>query len=265
MENSWNFIIWFLWEPCMHTWNDCRTRVYVVRTVSSLAMLELELAELDDDDWYTELLPLLSDSSMAKVPAEYLQQHRYLLHHLLQQHRYLHHHLLAHTNTWIAFATDIPQNNIGTYSTTYWHAHRHVDSIRYRYTSEQTCRRTDQHLGQKEDKSHRYDQQCEKNEVVWEWHSNRLIDDRWTSCVTTWRPCDKKRPAKQWRDELNKYWSDTIWQTTTQDRLTWRGHAQWWWNDTYDNSTFVPTPTMIIQPVESDVSEILFTHICNKM
>ena len=33
-------------------------------------MLELELAELDDDDWYTELLPLLSDSSIA----EYLQQ-----------------------------------------------------------------------------------------------------------------------------------------------------------------------------------------------
>jgi len=38
-------------------------------------MLELELAELDDDDWYTELLPLLSDSSMARSPAAYLQQH----------------------------------------------------------------------------------------------------------------------------------------------------------------------------------------------
>ena len=41
---------------------------------------------------------------------------------------------------------------------------------------------------------------------------------------------DKKRrqgrPAKRWRDDLDKYWSDTIWQRTAQDRLTWRRHAE---------------------------------------
>ena len=44
--------------------------------------------------------------------------------------------------------------------------------------------------------------------MKWSWagHVNRLKDDRWTSRVTNWRPCDKKirqgRPAK-----LDKYWS----------------------------------------------------------
>ena len=53
--------------------------------------------------------------------------------------------------------------------------------------------------------------------MKWSWagHINRLKDDRWTSRVTTWRPYDKKRrqgrPAKRWRDDLDKYWSDTIW------------------------------------------------------
>ena len=58
------------------------------------------------------------------------------------------------------------------------------------------------------------------------YHINRLKDDRWTSRVTTWRPYDKKirqgRPAKRWRDDLDKYWSDTIWQRTAQDRVIWR-------------------------------------------
>ena len=48
--------------------------------------------------------------------------------------------------------------------------------------------------------------------------------------VTTWRPYDKKRrqgrPAKRWRDDLDKYWSDTIWQRTAQDRVIWRRHAE---------------------------------------
>ena len=54
--------------------------------------------------------------------------------------------------------------------------------------------------------------------MKWSWagHINRLKDDRWTSRVTTWRPYDKKRrqgrPAKRWRDDLDKYWSDAIWQ-----------------------------------------------------
>ena len=60
--------------------------------------------------------------------------------------------------------------------------------------------------------------------MKWSWagHINHLKDDRWTSRVTTWRPYDKKRrqgrPAKRSRDDLDKYWSDTIWQRTAQDR-----------------------------------------------
>ena len=65
--------------------------------------------------------------------------------------------------------------------------------------------------------------------MKWSWagHINRLKDDRWTSRVTTWRPYDKKRrqgrPAKRWRDDLDKYW---IWQRTAQDRVIWRRHAE---------------------------------------
>ena len=33
-------------------------------------------------------------------------------------------------------------------------------------------------------------------------------------------------PAKRWGDELDKFWSDTIWQRTAQDWLTWIGHAE---------------------------------------
>ena len=63
----------------------------------------------------------------------------------------------------------------------------------------------------------------------WAGRINRLKDDRWTSRVTAWRPYDKKRrqgrPAKRWRDDLDKYWSDTIWQRIAQDRVIWRRHA----------------------------------------
>ena len=68
--------------------------------------------------------------------------------------------------------------------------------------------------------------------MKWSWagHINRLKDDRWTSRVTTWRPCDKKRrqgrPAKRWREDLDKYWSDTIWQRTAQYMVIWRRHAE---------------------------------------
>ena len=83
--------------------------------------------------------------------------------------------------------------------------------------------------------------------MKWSWagHVNRLNDNRWTSRVATWRPYDKKRrqgrPAKRWRDDLDKYWSDTIGQRTAQDRVIWRRHAEafaqprdtmaalWWW------------------------------------
>ena len=68
--------------------------------------------------------------------------------------------------------------------------------------------------------------------MKWSWagHINRLKDDRWTSRVTAWRPYDKKRrqgrPAKRWRDDLDKYRSDTIWQRTAQYRVIWRRHAE---------------------------------------
>ena len=68
--------------------------------------------------------------------------------------------------------------------------------------------------------------------MKWSWagHINRLKDDRWTWRVTSWRPYDKKRrqgrPAKRWRDDLDKYWSDTIWQRKAQDRVVWRQHAE---------------------------------------
>ena len=68
--------------------------------------------------------------------------------------------------------------------------------------------------------------------MKWSWagHINRLNDDRWTSRVTAWRPYDKKRrqgrPAKRWRDDLDKYWIDTMWQRTAQDRVIWRRHAE---------------------------------------
>ena len=68
--------------------------------------------------------------------------------------------------------------------------------------------------------------------MKWSWagHINRLKDDRWTSRVTAWSPYDRKRrqgrPAKRWRDDLDKYWSDTIWQRTAQDRVIWRRYAE---------------------------------------
>ena len=61
--------------------------------------------------------------------------------------------------------------------------------------------------------------------MKWSWagHINRLKDDRWTSRISTWRPYDKKRrqgrPANRWIDDLDKYWSDTIWQRTAQERV----------------------------------------------
>ena len=61
-------------------------------------------------------------------------------------------------------------------------------------------------------------------------HVNLLKHVRWTSRLTTWRPYDKKRRqrslAKQWRDDLDEYWTDTIWYRTAQDRITWWSHAE---------------------------------------
>ena len=71
------------------------------------------------------------------------------------------------------------------------------------------------------EKTQLIDIMCTVRKMKWSWagHINRLKDNRWTSRVTTWRPYDKKRrqgrPAKRWRDDLDKYWSDTIWQRSS--------------------------------------------------
>ena len=36
----------------------------------------------------------------------------------------------------------------------------------------------------------------------------------------------RRRPTKRWRDDLDKCGSNTIWQRTAHDRLTWRRHAE---------------------------------------
>ena len=78
--------------------------------------------------------------------------------------------------------------------------------------------------------SHIYNQNCKNNETVlgraYQPPQRRPLD----LCVTTWRPHNKKirqgRPAKRWRYDLDKYWSDTIWQRTAQYRVIWRRHAE---------------------------------------
>ena len=68
--------------------------------------------------------------------------------------------------------------------------------------------------------------------MKWSWagHISRLKDDRWTKCITTWKPYERKRlrgrPAKRWRDDLDEYWNETTWQRTAQDRQTWKQHAE---------------------------------------
>ena len=99
-----------------------------------------------------------------------------------------------------------------------------------KYAQHHIQRQKDQHLGQERTKV--IDIINTVRQMKWSWagHINRLKDDRWTTGVTTWRPYDKKirqgRPAKRWRDDLDKYWSNTIWQRTAQDRLIWRRHAE---------------------------------------
>ena len=61
--------------------------------------------------------------------------------------------------------------------------------------------------------------------IKWSWagHINRLKDDLARHRLETIILYDKKirqgRPAKRWRHDLDKYWSDTIWQRTAQDSL----------------------------------------------
>ena len=46
-----------------------------------------------------------------------------------------------------------------------------------------------------------------------------------TSHTRTERPTSGVQ-SKWWRDDLDKYWSNMIWQRTAQDRLTWRQHGE---------------------------------------
>ena len=90
--------------------------------------------------------------------------------------------------------------------------------------TEQTCGRTerngnnwaqhhvqceeDQSLGQRQDKRHRYNQTCDKNEAVFD-NKRR-----------------QRRRAKRCRGDLDKYCTDAIWQRTWQNMLTWRRHSE---------------------------------------
>ena len=61
--------------------------------------------------------------------------------------------------------------------------------------------------------------------MKWSWaeHNNSLEDDRWISHATIWIPNDKQirqgRPVKRWRDDLDKYWRNTIWNWTKRANL----------------------------------------------
>ena len=90
----------------------------------------------------------------------------------------------------------------------------------------------DQHLGQGEDRSHRYNQHCEKNEMVlcraYQPPQTRPMDLACHHLETIFMTKKRRqgRPAKRWRDDLEKYWSDTIWQRTAQYLLYWRRHSE---------------------------------------
>ena len=53
-----------------------------------------------------------------------------------------------------------------------------------------------------------------------------MCDRKFVLCLFGQCSYDKKMrqgsPAKRWRDDLDKYWSDTSWQMIAQYRLTWR-------------------------------------------
>ena len=49
--------------------------------------------------------------------------------------------------------------------------------------------------------------------------NNDILDKK------SWKGVKWDQP-KRWRADLDKYWRDTIWYRTAQDRLTWRWHAE---------------------------------------
>ena len=91
-----------------------------------------------------------------------------------------------------------------------------------KYAQHHIQRKKDQHLGQGEDKRHRYNQHCKKNEIIlgraYHPFQRRPMD---LTCHHLETIYDKKsrqgRPAKRWRDDLDKYWSDTIYMYMAED------------------------------------------------
>ena len=68
------------------------------------------------------------------------------------------------------------------------------------------------------------------------WENESAPDDRRTARITSWKPCRRKRshgrPGKRWRDEIDTFWKDNIWQRGPQDRQTWKwrttkAHSSW--------------------------------------
>ena len=64
---------------------------------------------------------------------------------------------------------------------------------------------------------------------IWAGHVSSIRDSRWTLRITTWKPYERERPRGRpeirWRDELDVYWKDTIWQRIAQDRRMLKQHA----------------------------------------
>ena len=70
----------------------------------------------------------------------------------------------------------------------------------------------------------RHYQQSEKNEEVHDLTYVRVTT--WRHMKRTYRYDNGDQPSYGSRDDLDKYWSDMIWQRTAQDGLTWSRHAE---------------------------------------
>ena len=83
-----------------------------------------------------------------------------------------------------------------------------------------------------------------KREWTWAGRVSRIRDDRWTLCITSWKPYERKRPrgrpARRWRrtrqllegyhlaedSATYTYWSNILRLSPNHGRTT---AAQWWW------------------------------------
>ena len=68
-------------------------------------------------------------------------------------------------------------------------------------------------------------EQVRRRKWTWAGHVSRIRDNRWTLCITTWKPYERNtprgKPAIRWRDELDDYR-----QRIAQDRQMWKQHAE---------------------------------------